>query len=687
MSDIQIDDGTTGDELVVIINPAASAEVINQAKNDTLTYRNEALIAKDGAETAQLASETAQTGAETAETNASTSASSANTSSNTAGTYASTATTQAGIATTQASNASTYADASAASAVASDSSATASSGSASSANNSAISAGTSETNAATSESNAADSASQASISRTATDNTYGEFTSIWLGKFITAEMPTVSVDEGSMAYDLTLSSFRTWNGAYWSEATKGDSVTDITSSKVGTTTTVKLYIEGIEVDSFDIEDGYGWTSGAYAPSTGIVTFVSDHGLGFATEDLRGQEAYTDAEIKTKYENNADALVNMPAVIGTVTHTTNIQEKFNHTESAGISFGCDLTDHENGLVSITAGEAYIRATDDHHATLYIVEVGATTNLSIANDNQLNLVYLDYNSGVPVFAVTTDPNVITITDKVPAFAIFREGNLLHIRDVREHNIDNTAKHQKHMFFTEREKHSSGGFITDAGTRHFAISASVFYFQLVPLASAAFDSSVGTFSRYYRDGGTGFTKQTSQTLIDNFYYDDGSGTLAEIGNAKFGVEWIYLIIDNNHTEVVNMYGTESYASVAAADEASAPADLPNIVAQFGTLIGRTIILKSDTEILGVQSALTETFSASGATVHNNTTGIQGGAVTDYQHLTTAQVALVDGSLQDADIGVNVEAYDATILKDADIDSTVQGYSVLLDPTVTEW
>lgn len=34
-------------------------------------------------------------------------------------------------------------------------------------------------------------------------------------------------------------------------------------------------------------DGLGWTSGSYNNSTGIVTFTSDDGLGFVTDDLRG----------------------------------------------------------------------------------------------------------------------------------------------------------------------------------------------------------------------------------------------------------------------------------------------------------------------------------------------------------------------------------------------------------------
>lgn len=43
-------------------------------------------------------------------------------------------------------------------------------------------------------------------------------------------------------------------------------------------------------------DGLGWTGGSYNASTGIVTFTSDDGLGFATGDLRGADGQDGAGI-------------------------------------------------------------------------------------------------------------------------------------------------------------------------------------------------------------------------------------------------------------------------------------------------------------------------------------------------------------------------------------------------------
>ena len=53
---------------------------------------------------------------------------------------------------------------------------------------------------------------------------------------------------------------------------------------------------------------------------------------------------------------------------------------------------------------------------------------------------------------------------------------------------------------------------------------------------------------------------------------------------------------------------------------------------------------------------------------------------SVSDARFATVAQGALADSALQSSDIGVSVQAYDATIVVDADIGVTVQGYDATI-------
>ena len=47
------------------------------------------------------------------------------------------------------------------------------------------------------------------------------------------------------------------------------------------------------------EDGKGWTGGSYDDASGVVTFTSDDGLGFATGDLRGADGEPGAGVVIK----------------------------------------------------------------------------------------------------------------------------------------------------------------------------------------------------------------------------------------------------------------------------------------------------------------------------------------------------------------------------------------------------
>ncbi len=53
-------------------------------------------------------------------------------------------------------------------------------------------------------------------------------------------------------------------------------------------------------------DGKGWTGGSYASGTGIVTFTSDDGLGFVTDDLRGTNG-TDGDDGADGSDGADGV--------------------------------------------------------------------------------------------------------------------------------------------------------------------------------------------------------------------------------------------------------------------------------------------------------------------------------------------------------------------------------------------
>lgn len=73
---------------------------------------------------------------------------------------------------------------------------------------------------------------------------------------------------------------------------------------------------GIDLNGID---GAGFTGGSYDSGTGIVTFTSDDGLGFATGDLRGADGYTPVK-DTDYFDGADG-TNIDTVTSNKTGST------------------------------------------------------------------------------------------------------------------------------------------------------------------------------------------------------------------------------------------------------------------------------------------------------------------------------------------------------------------------------
>jgi hypothetical protein len=181
-----------------------------------------------------------------------------------------------------------------------------------------------------------------------------------------------------------------------------------------------------------------------------------------------------------------------------------------------------------------------------------------------------------------------------------------------------------------------HVSGAALSDPGTRNLLVTASVFWNGLNRFNLNAVDTSgAGTFNYYYRDGGGGWTEVASQTQINNTQYDDGSGSLATLTANRYGVHWIYLATDN---DVHVIYGQGNYLQNQA-QAVQPPASIPEELQTDSFLIGKIIIQKSDSAYFSIESAFSTVFTPQAVTVHNELSGLQGGADGEYYHMTSAE------------------------------------------------
>lgn len=360
---------------------------------------------------------------------------------------------------------------------------------------------------------------------------------------------------------------------------------------------------------------------------------------------------TDGGLTTLHEHDNDH-IQYPAGarVGSVPHVDTLQELINHEWSAGVIDSCDLTKNGDGTVSIAAGQGMLRSTADPHTTLYACEVPAQANIALT-DNATNYIYLDWNAGVPQFSVSTDIASFNCLDKCIAYVVHRSGTTLHALDAREQNVDGNRKIRRLLLRTSKFNHAQGTSIIGASGLAITVTAGEFHFMLQSQPHDAFDTSVaGTanvnvFTLWYQDGIGGWTEVPDQKLVSTTTYDGATGTPVTLGNNKFGVTWFYIIHDSP-SELHAVMGQAQYANEAEAEAASPPSTVPTIVDGIGSLIGVVIYEKSAVAFANVLSAFSTVFSASAASNHNNLAGLQGGALSEYYHLTAAQATdLTDG------------------------------------------
>ena len=107
-----------------------------------------------------------------------------------------------------------------------------------------------------------------------------------------------------------------------------------------------------------------------------------------------------------------------------------------------------------------------------------------------------------------------------------------------------------------------------------------------------------------RYYQDSAGDFIRDTNggagYTTIDNTLYDDGTGTLATIGNNKFTIQRVYYF-PNNPTTLIVYYGRTIYDTLDAANTnlSSEPFTESKNTANQAVFLGYLLMEKGATDL----------------------------------------------------------------------------------------
>lgn len=403
----------------------------------------------------------------------------------------------------------------------------------------------------------------------------------------------------------------------WSDPNRGTKIKiEATPNETNAIETVAEF-SGDEITLHKL--GYGVTPDEDADGTELATteWVRDQGGGFSKSDY--------------WENNA---------------------------SAGRLWGGIITDAGSGNIDIAAGAGLIKTggssidgntgiptslNEGQGSETQLVEWDAIEDFPLAGVGY-NLVFWDASEGE--FAVALKENFYSVFNFVTDFTIGRvyyDGTtaISRLCGMNRWNFERRVQ----MFGEERfpVERASGLMLSGTGTRNIAITAGVLWAELVNRFSvSAFDSSgAGRFTYWYRDGSGGWTAQTSQSQINNTQYDDGDGTLGTLTANRYGVHWVYVVHDSG---VHVVFGQGDY-TLANALASTPPSTLPGLLGAYASFAGRIIIQKSAAAFYQIDSPFTTTLgTGGGVSNHNDLSGLQGGAASEYYHLTSAQQGVVE-------------------------------------------
>lgn len=325
-----------------------------------------------------------------------------------------------------------------------------------------------------------------------------------------------------------------------------------------------------------------------------------------------------------------------------TATTNALD-LKTTLSAGAFSGFEVTNNGDGTINVGSGIAYLRATNDQYAPLIKYPIAAYNNIPLV-DNMNNYILVSYNGGSPALVLnTTGSGIDTQTNSI-AVAAARVGTTVHYVNLTGSNSDPNAKLRNRYLLQEGIRRISGLIISSTGLK-IATTSGITFSGLIRLDVSAIDTNAGgTYTLAYNNGST-WTRITGQTDINNTQYNN-AGTLTTLSNNHFRTDYVYTLV-NSPSKLYVILGTAEYGNLASAQAAPQPSSLPVELQQLGVIVGRVIVEKSATT-LNVASPFTTTFTGATAQNHNDLAGLQGGTSGEYNHLTNAQVTLVNGSEQ---------------------------------------
>ena len=313
---------------------------------------------------------------------------------------------------------------------------------------------------------------------------------------------------------------------------------------------------------------------------------------------------------------------------------------------------------NGDGTLTLGQINVAIYDNSIFTgsskSYIVAPAVTTttpgSLQIV-DETTNYIIVDYNFGTPIYKVIQDVELITESSVIPVITIYRHGIYLHNLNWDSLGVGLANKINQRLVKVDRIARESGLIIsTSAGTGTASIGDGIVVTegkswnggarQYISQSESLLTASTTTFFCYQSGNTSNWQVETGHKGFNNTqFWNSESVNISGLTDGYYTNNWVYKgIEDYNHIYIVPGERGQ-FQTLSDASRATSPASLPQIITSHAILVGRIIAKKGEAASQQTDSAFVKVFALGSSSDHNSMINLQGGAASDYYHITSAQ------------------------------------------------
>ena len=309
--------------------------------------------------------------------------------------------------------------------------------------------------------------------------------------------------------------------------------------------------------------------------------------------------------------------------------------------AGLVSNITITNNNDGTITLSTGSVNLYNNSQGTGLVYTYSLPQTTlTLTTGSSNYIVAIqsgkvgqYTNISNRLLIDSIT----VIPVTVITPIY--LGPGNWKFVEfDFNPYGLALADKITlKDTYVNNFQRQDGLTLFLTGSSNDFGITTGNVWFGVVLNSLGQYQSSITSscYTFHYAQSAS-IWSYTTQSGFDNGNYN-GTGGFVPLTANSWSVNFIYRLVEDD-TDAAIILSNQQYDNLLDAETAQPPASLPQMVSDYGLLVGR-LVVQSGSLSPTIQSAYTSIFATSVVTQHNSLLGLQGGTSGQYYHLTSGE------------------------------------------------